>query len=111
MKALAYHGPGQKSSDEVPDPVIQDPTDAIVRVEATTICALDGAWINNITITTAHVNATTAPELLDKIVAGELDPGQSITHRFTFDQVMEAYDTFGRTADEHALKAIIVNEQ
>lgn len=41
MKALVYHGPGQKSWDEVPDPVITDSTDAIVKVETTTICGTD----------------------------------------------------------------------
>lgn len=41
MKALVYHGPGEKSWDEVPDPQIKDSTDAIVRVEATTICGTD----------------------------------------------------------------------
>ncbi|MGV8979448.1 MAG: zinc-dependent alcohol dehydrogenase family protein [Cellulomonas sp.] len=41
MKALVYHGPGQKSWDEVPDPTIQSPTDAIVRVDLTTICGSD----------------------------------------------------------------------
>jgi alcohol dehydrogenase len=41
MKALVYHGPGMKSWDEVPDPVIQHPTDVIVRMVATTICGTD----------------------------------------------------------------------
>jgi alcohol dehydrogenase len=41
MKALVYHGPGEKAWEAVPDPVIQDTTDAIVRVEATTICGTD----------------------------------------------------------------------
>ncbi|HEY9415841.1 MAG TPA: zinc-dependent alcohol dehydrogenase family protein [Pseudonocardia sp.] len=41
MKALVYHGPGQKSWDEVPDPRIVNPTDVIVRVDATTICGTD----------------------------------------------------------------------
>jgi alcohol dehydrogenase len=41
MKALIYHGPGATSWDEVPDPSIVDPTDAIVRVDATTICGSD----------------------------------------------------------------------
>jgi len=41
MKALVYHGPGQKSWDEVPDPVIKNPTDVIVRMVATTICGTD----------------------------------------------------------------------
>ncbi|UUZ58444.1 zinc-binding dehydrogenase [Nocardioides sp. B-3] len=71
---------------------------------------LDRDWINNITITTGLVNATTAPELLEKIKAGEIDPGKFVTHRFTFDQMLEAYDTFARAADEHAIKVIITNE-
>ncbi len=41
MKALVYHGPGQKAWQVVADPVIIDGTDAIVRVEATTICGTD----------------------------------------------------------------------
>jgi alcohol dehydrogenase len=41
MKALVYHGPGQKSWDDVPDPVIQHPTDVIVKMQATTICGTD----------------------------------------------------------------------
>lgn len=41
MKALVYEAPGIKSWAEVPDPVLQDPGDAIVRVDATTICGSD----------------------------------------------------------------------
>jgi alcohol dehydrogenase len=41
MKALVYHGPGQKAWEEVPDPVIAQPTDVIVRVDTTTICGTD----------------------------------------------------------------------
>src|SRR6202044_2963946 len=41
MKALVFHGPNEKSWDEVPDPELIDPTDAIVAVDATTICGSD----------------------------------------------------------------------
>jgi len=41
MKALVYKGPGKKSWEEVPDPVIQKPTDVIVKMVATTICGTD----------------------------------------------------------------------
>jgi alcohol dehydrogenase len=41
MKALVYHGPGRKSWDEVPDPKVSQPTDAVVRVDTTTICGTD----------------------------------------------------------------------
>jgi alcohol dehydrogenase len=41
MKALTYQGPGQKAWQDVPDPVIQQDTDAIVRVDTVTICGTD----------------------------------------------------------------------
>jgi alcohol dehydrogenase len=41
MHALVYHGPGQKSWEEVPKPTVIDDTDAIVRVDVTTICGSD----------------------------------------------------------------------
>jgi alcohol dehydrogenase len=41
MKALVYHGPGQKSWDTVPSPTIQNPTDAIVKIDTATICGSD----------------------------------------------------------------------
>jgi threonine dehydrogenase-like Zn-dependent dehydrogenase len=41
MKALVYHGPGQKAWEEAPDPTIVDPTDVIVQVDTTTICGTD----------------------------------------------------------------------
>jgi alcohol dehydrogenase len=41
MKALVYHGPGERSWDIVPDPVLSAPTDAIVRIDTTTICGTD----------------------------------------------------------------------
>ena len=37
MKALVYHGPGAKAWEDVPDPVIQDASDASVHVDVTTI--------------------------------------------------------------------------
>jgi alcohol dehydrogenase len=41
MKGLVYHGPGQRSWDEVPDPTIELPTDAVVRIDSSTICGTD----------------------------------------------------------------------
>ncbi|GAA4833567.1 zinc-dependent alcohol dehydrogenase family protein [Kitasatospora terrestris] len=41
MKALTYHGPGRRTWGEVPDPVVRDPEDAVVRVDAVTICGTD----------------------------------------------------------------------
>jgi len=41
MKALVYHGPGQKSWEDMPDPQLRDARDAIVQVDAVTICGTD----------------------------------------------------------------------
>ncbi|MEA2422408.1 MAG: alcohol dehydrogenase, partial [Thermoleophilaceae bacterium] len=41
MKALVYQGPGQKSWESAPDPSILEPTDAIVRIDTSTICGTD----------------------------------------------------------------------
>ncbi|MGW7456292.1 zinc-dependent alcohol dehydrogenase family protein [Streptomyces sp. NPDC054797] len=41
MKALVFQGPGQTAWQDVPDPGIKDAADAIVRVDAVTICGTD----------------------------------------------------------------------
>lgn len=41
VRALVYHGPGHISWDTVPDPAVEEATDAIVRVDATTVCGSD----------------------------------------------------------------------
>ena len=41
MKALVFHGPGEKAWEDVADATVVQPTDAIVRVETTTICGTD----------------------------------------------------------------------
>ncbi|MET7989026.1 MULTISPECIES: zinc-dependent alcohol dehydrogenase family protein [unclassified Streptomyces] len=41
MKGYVFHGPGQSAWEDVPDPAVKEPTDAIVRVGAVTICGTD----------------------------------------------------------------------
>ena len=41
MKALVFHKPKTVSVDTVPDPTIQKPTDAIIKVTSTAICGSD----------------------------------------------------------------------
>jgi alcohol dehydrogenase len=41
MKGHVFHGPGQSAWQDVPDPGIKEATDAIVRVDAVTICGTD----------------------------------------------------------------------
>jgi len=53
MKALTWHGKRDVRVDEVPDPTIQEPTDAIIKITSTNICGSDlhlyevlGAFMN-----------------------------------------------------------------
>jgi alcohol dehydrogenase len=41
MQALVYHGPGEKQWESKADPTIEQPTDAIVEIDTTTICGTD----------------------------------------------------------------------
>ncbi|MBN0042758.1 alcohol dehydrogenase catalytic domain-containing protein [Streptomyces actuosus] len=41
MKGYVFHGPGEAAWEEVPDPGVMEPGDAIVRVDAVTICGTD----------------------------------------------------------------------
>jgi alcohol dehydrogenase len=59
MRALVYHGPGNKAWEEVPDPTLQDDTDAIVRVDAVTICGTD-----------LHILKGDVPEVTDGRILG-----------------------------------------
>lgn len=41
MKAVVFHGIGDIRLDDVPEPKIQQPTDAIIRLTASAICGID----------------------------------------------------------------------
>ncbi|HXU60338.1 MAG TPA: zinc-dependent alcohol dehydrogenase [Polyangia bacterium] len=41
MKAVVFHGIGEISLDEVPEPELREPTDAIVRLTTSAICGTD----------------------------------------------------------------------
>jgi alcohol dehydrogenase len=71
---------------------------------------LDKLWAHNITLTTRLVDTVTTPMLLKTVVSGKLQPKRLITHRFSLNDFMKAYDTFGNAMKEHALKVIIANE-
>ena len=41
MKALVYHGPGERRWETVPDAALEEPTDVVVRIDSSTICGTD----------------------------------------------------------------------
>ena len=67
MRALVYHGPGTKAWEEVPKPEITADTDAIVRVDATTICGTD------LHILKGDVPAVTEGRILGHEAVGTVD--------------------------------------
>ena len=62
MKALTWHGKRDVRIDEVPDPTIEAPTDAIIEITSTAICGSD-----------LHLYTVLAPYL---------KPGDIIGHEF-----------------------------
>ena len=68
---------------------------------------LERLWSHNISITTRLVDTVSTPLLLKAVASAKVDPSSLITHRFTLDRILDAYDIFGRAAETHALKVII----
>src|SRR3954471_20512444 len=59
MKALVYHGAGQKAWEEKPKPTILEPSDAIIKILKTTICGTD-----------LHILKGDVPEVTDGRILG-----------------------------------------
>ena len=68
---------------------------------------LERLWDRNISITTRLVDTVTTPMLLKTVQSRKIDATKLITHRFGFDRMLEAYETFGAAASTRALKVLI----
>jgi alcohol dehydrogenase len=68
---------------------------------------LEKLWIRNITITTGLVDTRSTPTLLRLVSEGRLDPQPFATHRFTHDQILDAYGVFADAARTNALKVVL----
>jgi alcohol dehydrogenase len=71
---------------------------------------LETLWIRDVTITTGLVDTFTTPRLLNLIAGGRLDPTPFVTHRFTLDETLAAYDTFASAGETNALKVVLEGE-
>ena len=69
--------------------------------------ALNELWIQNIDISMGLVNTNTLGMLLKLVAEHKLPAEKFVTHEFSFDQMLEAYDVFGHAADHDALKVLI----
>jgi alcohol dehydrogenase len=71
---------------------------------------LQNLWIQNISISMGLVNTNTTPLLLKLVASKKINAARFATHTFTFDQFIEAYDTFGKAAETKALKVILTHK-
>ena len=83
MRALVYHGPGQRAWEEVPDPEI----------------------------TTGLVDASSTPTLMRLAAGGQLDAGRFVTHRFSVDGFEQGYGIVGGVARNGALKVVLARRE
>lgn len=83
MKALVFHGPGQKDWETKPDPELLAPTDAIVRIDSSTICGTD-----------LHILKGDVPEVVPGTVLGHeavgtlIETGSAVTTLAEGDRVL-----------------------
>jgi alcohol dehydrogenase len=68
---------------------------------------LEDLWSRNVTITTGLVDTSSTPTLLGMLGGGQIDVSHMITHRFSFDDFMAAYDVFADPAGTGALKVAL----
>ena len=67
-------------------------------------------WIKNINISMGLVNPNTTPMLLKLVTQKKLPTEKFASHQFSFDQILDAYDTFSRAAETNALKVVLTRE-
>lgn len=68
---------------------------------------LQDLWISNIIISMGLVNTDTLGTLLKLVAQGKIPAEHFISHSFALDNIMEAYDVFGRAAETKALKVML----
>jgi alcohol dehydrogenase len=68
---------------------------------------LEDLWIRDVTITTGRVDTFSTPTLLKLATSSQLDPSRFVTHHFTLDQFVDAYDVFSRAGETGALKVVL----
>jgi alcohol dehydrogenase len=68
---------------------------------------LEDLWIKGVTIKTGLVDTYSTATLLKLVTTGQLKMEDLVTHHFSLDQFVEAYDVFGRAADTGALKVVL----
>jgi len=117
MKAVVYEGPFDVKVEEVDDPRIEAPTDAIVRITSTCICGSDlhmyegrtqaepgivfgRLFEKGLSLHTGQCNVKRYNRYLrDLIVAGRARPSLIVSNQVPLDAAPDAYDKFDRRVE------------
>lgn len=68
---------------------------------------LEDLWIKGVTIKTGLVDTYSTPTLLKLVASRQLNVNDFVTHRFSLDEFMDAYDVFARAGETRALKVVL----
>jgi len=68
---------------------------------------LETLWHRNIAITTRLVDTSSTPMLLGMLASDRIPAKALVTHRFGFDRILDAYETFADASRTRALKVVI----
>ena len=79
MRAAIFQGPRDIGVGDRPDPRIEHPTDAVVRVVLACVCGSDLWYYRGI------------PDLLDDVLDGAIDPGRVLDFATDLEDVATAY--------------------
>ena len=63
---------------------------------------LEHLWDRNVTISTRLVDTVSTAMLINVMRSHKIDPKLLITHRFTLDGILDAYETFSHAANERS---------
>ena len=71
---------------------------------------LERLWDRDITITAGLVDAYSTTTLLRLLTSDQINAKRFVTHRFGMQEMLEAYDVFGRASETGALKVVLTRE-
>jgi len=104
MKGAVIHGPRDVRYEEVPQPKIEKPTDAIIRTSVTSVCGSDlfrrHVYLHGGPAPVRHY----LPELIRLVLNGAIDPGKVFDLELPLAQVAEGYQAMD---ERRAIKTLL----
>lgn len=82
----------------------------VAMYEGPQMLPLPDMYGKNLVFKTGGVDASHCREIMDLIAEGRIDPSVLVTHRFGFDDIMEAYDLFSNHRDGVMKVAVKISE-